>query len=79
VLARQGPLLVIVEVRARGPGALQGPFASVRGPKLARLRQASVLLWRQRVHDLTLQRIRIDIAAVNLWKIPVEIEVAEAV
>jgi hypothetical protein len=37
------------------------------------------LLWRQRSHDPTLQRIRIDIAAVNLWKIPVEIEVAEAV
>ncbi|MCS6899609.1 MAG: YraN family protein [Myxococcales bacterium] len=79
LLVRQGPLLVLVEVRARGPGAFQGPFASVRGCKLRNLRTAMHSLWRRYQFDPTVGRIRLDIAAVNLWKIPVEIEVAEAV
>lgn len=79
LLARKGPLLVVVEVRARGPGALQGPFASVRGPKIQNLRTAIQILWRRRCDDPTLERIRLDVAAVNLWKTPVEIVVAEAV
>lgn len=79
LLARKGPLLVVVEVRARGPGSWQGPFASVRGAKLQRLRDAIVVLWRQRRGDPTLQRVRLDIAAVNLWVTPIEIEIAEAV
>ena len=79
LLVRQGPLLVVVEVRARGPGALQGPFASVRGSKLRNLRTAMQAIWRRRWSDPTIERVRLDIAAVNLWKVPVEIEVAEAV
>jgi len=79
LLARKGPLLVVVEVRARGPGARVGPFASVNGPKLRRLRAATQLVWRRHQSDPSLQRVRLDVAAVNLWKVPVEIEVAEAV
>jgi len=79
LLARRGALLVVVEVRARGPGARVGPFASVNGPKLRRLRAAVQLVWRRHQADPSLQRVRLDVAAVNLWKVPVEIEVAEAV
>lgn len=79
LLARRGPMLVVVEVRARGPGSFQGPFASVQGPKLRRLRAAMQAIWRRRSGDLTLRNIRIDVAAVDLWVTPVEVTVAEAV
>ena len=59
LVVRRRELLVMVEVRARGPRSYQGPFASVSGAKLGRL--------------------RLDIAAVDLWGPAVTIEVAEGV
>ncbi len=79
LVARRGELLVMVEVRARGPRSLQGPFASVAGPKLRRLRLAAQRLWRRFSHDPTLRRLRLDVAAVDLSGPVVTIEVAEAV
>lgn len=79
LLARHGPLLVLVEVRARNPRALRGPFASIQGPKLRRLRAATQIVWRRYQHDPSIQRVRVDVAAVNLWVTPVEITIAEAI
>jgi putative endonuclease len=79
LLARQGPLVVIVEVRTRKAGALVPAFASVGAPKMRRLRAATQLLWSRMRHDTTIERIRLDIAAVYLDRTPVEIEIAEAV
>ena len=79
LVVRRGALLVMVEVRTRGPRSYQGPFASVRGPKLRRLRLAAQRLWRRFASDSTLQRLRLDVAAVDLWGPVVTVEVAEAV
>lgn len=64
-MARHGPLLVVVEVRTRKPGAMVGPFASVTAVKRARLLRATERLWRSSVVSLRgVQRVRIDVAAV---------------
>lgn len=66
VVARKGPLVVVVEVRTRGPGALQGPFESIDGMKRARLKKAVARLWREKLRAMTeVQRVRIDVAAVR--------------
>jgi putative endonuclease len=79
LLARQGALVVVVEVRTRKPGALVPAFASVGAPKMRRLRAAVQLLWARLRHDPTIERIRVDVAAVHLDRTPVEIEIAEAI
>ncbi len=66
LVARRGPLVVIVEVRARGKGAYERPFASIAGMKRTRLLRAADRLWRSRIramHDV--ERLRIDVAAVR--------------
>ena len=66
VVARRGPLVVVVEVRTRGPGALEGPFESVTPAKRARLRRAVARLWRERLEGMPeVRRVRIDVAAVR--------------
>ncbi len=66
VVARKGPLLAVVEVRARRPGALVGAFASVTSTKRARLRRAVRRLWRERLSAVPgIERVRIDVAAVT--------------
>jgi putative endonuclease len=66
VVARQGPLLVMTEVRARGPGALVGPFASITRTKRARLFKAAHRLWRRHPEWTTgIERVRLDVAAVH--------------
>ena len=66
VVARKGPLLVVAEVRTRGPGYLVGPFESVGRTKRARLMKAANRLWRQRSSwTAGVERVRIDVAAVS--------------
>jgi putative endonuclease len=66
VVARHGPLLVVVEVRTRRPGAMVGAFASVTAVKRARLLRATERLWRSTVASMRgVQRVRIDVAAVT--------------
>jgi putative endonuclease len=66
VVARKGPLVVVVEVRARRRGALVGPFASVTIAKRGRLLRAARRLWRERLSTLPgIDRVRIDVAAVT--------------
>jgi putative endonuclease len=66
IVARKGPLVVVVEVRTRGPGSLQGPFESIDGIKQMRLRRAVARLWRDKLRAMSeVERVRIDVAAVR--------------
>jgi putative endonuclease len=66
VVARRGGLIVVVEVRTRGEGSLEGPFESITPAKRARLVRAVERLWRQRLAtNPTVERVRIDAAAVT--------------
>jgi putative endonuclease len=65
VVARKGPLLVVVEVRTRKPGAIVGAFASVTHTKRARVLRAAQRLWRARIAYMRgVERMRLDVAAV---------------
>ena len=68
VVARRGPLVVMTEVRTRGPGSYLGPFGSVTRTKRARLVKAAQRLWRSRSEHGWMggvERLRIDVAAVS--------------
>jgi putative endonuclease len=66
IVARKGPLAVIVEVRTRGPGAWLGALESVTWTKRTRLRRATARLWRTRLRAIrAIERVRIDVAAVT--------------
>jgi putative endonuclease len=66
IVARRGGLVVVVEVRTRGGGSLQGPFESISPTKRARLVRAVERLWRERLADMPdVERVRIDAAAVT--------------
>jgi putative endonuclease len=66
VVARKGPLVVVVEVRTRGPKALVGAFESIGYVKRKRLFFAVERLWRRRfAKTADVERIRIDAAAVS--------------
>jgi putative endonuclease len=67
VVARDGDVIAVVEVRTRGPGAWVRALDSVTTDKRARLRRAGERLWRDRfARDPRVQRMRFDIAAVEL-------------
>ncbi len=66
IVARDGPVLVVVEVRRRGPTARTSGFSSINAEKRKRLRWASERLWnRSYRRDPSLQRLRIDVASVR--------------
>jgi putative endonuclease len=66
VVARKGALVVIVEVRTRGPGAWVRAFESVTWAKQRRILRAVERLWRTRLaRYATIQRVRVDVAAVT--------------
>lgn len=66
VVARDGAVIVVVEVRARGPGAWVRPLDSIDARKRERVRRAGELLWQQRfASDASIERMRFDAAAVD--------------
>lgn len=66
VVARQGPLVAVVEVRTRGKTSYERPFESLSATKRARLRRAVARLWKDRLDGMKgAERIRIDVAAVT--------------
>jgi putative endonuclease len=66
IVARQGSLVAVVEVRTRGRTSHQGPFESVGASKRARLRRAVQRLWRETLEAMKdVERVRIDVAAVT--------------
>jgi putative endonuclease len=67
LLARDGEVIALVEVRTRGRGSWQRPFDSIDWRKQDRLRKAGALLWARRFSKLPgVERMRFDVAAVDL-------------
>jgi putative endonuclease len=65
LIARDGPVIAIVEVRTRGPTSFQRAFDSIDARKRARVRQAGETLWRTRFSaDRGVERMRFDVASV---------------
>jgi Holliday junction resolvase-like predicted endonuclease len=65
LIAQCGNLAIVVEVRRRGRGALQGALESVGGLKRRRLLIATDRLFRERLSKMpSVQRVRIDVIAV---------------
>ena len=66
IIARDGPVVVIVEVRTRSEGAWVRALDSVDWKKMKRIRAAGESLWRTRFkRDETLERLRFDIVSVD--------------
>ncbi len=66
IVAREGEVIAIVEVRVRGPGALVRALDSIDAGKQKRVRAAGESLWRtQFSKDPTLARMRFDAAGVS--------------
>ena len=66
IVARSGPLIVVVEVRTRGPGSWTRAFGSIDGEKRLRLRRAGERLWQRRYkNDASAERMRFDAASVS--------------
>lgn len=66
VVARLGPVALVVEVRTRGRGSWTSAFGSIDSKKRARIRTAGERLWDRRLkHDGRLERLRFDTASVT--------------
>ena len=67
ILAREGPVVVVVEVRTRGAGSWQSALDSVDYGKQQRLRRAAAVLWSRRfARQRDIERMRFDVASVDL-------------
>jgi putative endonuclease len=66
VVARQGPVIMVVEVRTRGLGAWTTALGSVGLQKRRRVRLAGERLWDRRYQkDPSVERMRFDVATVT--------------
>lgn len=66
VLARDGPVVAVVEVRTRGPGSYVRALDSIDRRKRALVRRAGERLWRARFSKMRgVERMRFDAAAVT--------------
>jgi putative endonuclease len=75
IVARRGPVIAIVEVRARGAGAFTTGFGSVTLKKRERIRRAGERLWQRRYrHDKSVEHLRFDLASVRLDVTPPTLE-----
>lgn len=75
LVARQGPVIAVVEVRTRGPTARTTGLGSVTRQKRERIRRAGERLWQRRYRrDASVERMRFDVASVRLDLEPVVIE-----
>jgi putative endonuclease len=67
VVARKGPLVVVVEVRTRGPGSWTRALGSIDAATRQRIRRAGERLWQRRYrHDTSVERLRFDAASVTV-------------
>jgi putative endonuclease len=79
VVARQGPLVVVVEVRTRGAGAWTTGLGSIDAGKRLRIRRAGERLWQRRYRaDASVERMRFDAASVTFQAGEAEVEYVEA-
>jgi putative endonuclease len=66
LVAKKRDLVVVVEVRARGPGSFEKPLASLTHAKRRTLLKGVRALWKGRIAKMPdVKRIRIDVAAVT--------------
>jgi putative endonuclease len=66
LVVKKDDLVVIAEVRMRGPGSFEGPLASITRDKRRALLKASRGLWRGRLKKMDdVKRVRIDVVAVS--------------
>jgi putative endonuclease len=78
LLARLGPVVVIVEVRTRGKGSFLPALSTLSKAKRERLLRAADLLWQRRfANQEDIDRIRIDVAAVFFDDGPPRVEYFE--
>lgn len=79
VVARDGTVILVVEVRSRGPNSWTSSFGSISPSKRNRIRWAGERLWRLRYrHDPSVERMRFDAAAVTFGPEGPSIEYVEA-
>jgi putative endonuclease len=79
IVAREGRTVLVVEVRARGPGAWTGGLGSLASQKRARIRRAAERLWQRRYrNDASVDRMRIDAASVTFAEGELRIEYVKA-
>lgn len=66
IVARRGPLIVVVEVRTRGARSRTTGLSSIGKMKQRRIRAAGTRLWERRYrHDPSAMRMRFDVASVT--------------
>lgn len=66
IVARQAEVILVVEVRTRGPGAWTTGLGSLSRAKCERIRRAGQRLWRDRFKaDPSVERMRFDAASVR--------------
>lgn len=66
LLVRDDDVIVVVEVRMRGPGSYQRPLDSITMSKRRRLRIAGERLWRKQfLKDKRIARMRFDAVGVT--------------
>jgi putative endonuclease len=67
IVACDGPVVVVIEVRTRGATAWQRALGSIDPRKRERLRRAAAVLWAKRLSKLPgVDRLRFDVASVDL-------------
>ncbi len=75
IVAREQEVVLVVEVRTRGPGAFTSGLASLSPTKRKRVRRAGQRLWDRRYRrDPTAQRMRFDVAIVSFQTDPPTLE-----
>jgi putative endonuclease len=66
IVAREGPVIAVVEVRSRGAGAWTSGLGSIDRQKRERIRRAGERLWDRRYkNDRSVERMRFDAASVT--------------
>lgn len=66
IVAREGPVIAVIEVRSRGETAWTTGFGSLDPAKRLRIRRAGERLWNRRYRaDDSVERLRFDAASVT--------------
>lgn len=79
IVAQEGNILVLVEVRTRSASSFTSGFSSVGRAKRQRLRWAAERLWRRRYQfDPSIDRIRFDVASVSFTEGGVVVEYCQS-
>lgn len=75
IVARDGRVIVVVEVRSRGSTAWTTGLGSIDSKKRERVRRAGERLWRDRYkRDASVERMRFDVASVSFEGDAAEVE-----